>query len=356
MTPKQYLESALAPLPGKDRGTVAKNQIRESIVTLFPERDCFALVRPVSDEKQLQALDSVPASQLRPEFRQVRALSQAEHSSARMPSADDDRATLCSRRCLRPADVLQGLEQLTALMFSKAGPKRLGQDMVSGGVLAALTTAYVDAINGGAVPTIATAWQVCTAGRLVSTSAMAADQVGQLRRTSTDSTTLASKCLQGVAEAECRRAADAAEQAYVAAFSKDVEPDEGALEVEHRRALDAAAAAYEVAHDAGATAYHVTHRGGCPDVLVQRYALAHIGSMPAPHECWDVIPVDHSVQAGAIGEAAVRRAGDERWRAAVAARFQQVKQSRLASAALACEQLINQATTRLTQVGMQPVM
>lgn len=59
------------------------------------------------------------------------------------------------------------------------------------------------------------------------------------------------------------------------------------------------------------------------------------------------------MQAGAIGEAAVRRAGDERWRAAVAACFQQVKQSRLASAALACEQLINQATTRLTQVDMQ---
>ena len=61
--------------------------------------------------------------------------------------------------------------------------------------------------------------------------------------------------MQGVAEAECRRAADAAEQAYVAAFSKSVEPDEGALEVEHRRALDAAAAAYEVAHTAWATAY-----------------------------------------------------------------------------------------------------
>ena len=165
MTPKQYLESALAPLPGKDRGTVAKNQIRESIVTLFPERDCFALVRPVSDEKQLQALDSVPASQLRPEFRQVHctAKSQAGPSPAHMPSAGDDRATVCSSRGLRHAVVTwQGLEQLTALMFSKAGPKRLGQDMVSGGVLAALATAYVDAINGGAVPTIATAWQVCT--------------------------------------------------------------------------------------------------------------------------------------------------------------------------------------------------
>lgn len=54
---------------------------------------------------------------------------------------------------------MQGLEQLTALMFAKAQPKRLGSDVVSGGVLAALATAYVDAINGGAVPTIATAWQ-----------------------------------------------------------------------------------------------------------------------------------------------------------------------------------------------------
>ena len=257
----------------------------------------------------------------------------------------------------------QGLEQLTALMFSKAGPKRLGQDMVSGGVLAALATAYVDAINGGAVPTIATAWQVCTAGGLVHMTAMTADHIRQLRCTSMDSTTLTSICMQGVAEAECRRAADAAEQAYVAAFSKNVEPDEGALEVEHRRALDAAAAAYEVAHNAWATAYHgyviwtdpdaYSRLGGCPEISVQRYALAHIGSVPAPHKCWDAMPVECcGMQAGAIGEAAVRRAGDERWRAAVAARFQQVKQSRLASAALACEQLINQATTRLTQVDM----
>lgn len=51
-------------------------------------------------------------------------------------------------------------------MFDKAGPKRLGQDVVSGGVLAALATAYVDAINGGAVPTIATAWQVPFCGSL----------------------------------------------------------------------------------------------------------------------------------------------------------------------------------------------
>jgi len=49
-----------------------------------------------------------------------------------------------------------------------------------------------------------------------------------------------------VAEAECRRAADAAEEAYAAAFRDDTPADEAALEAEHRRALEIAAAAYEV--------------------------------------------------------------------------------------------------------------
>ena len=167
VTPKQYLESALAPLPGKDRGTAAKNQIRESIVGLFPERECFALVRPVSDEKQLQALDSLPASQLRPEFRQVPAVSARQRTApAHCESPVVHLECLCASASVSSTPmcpVWQGLEALTALMFSKAGPKRLGQDMVSGGVLAALATAYVDAINGGAVPTIATAWQVSSA-------------------------------------------------------------------------------------------------------------------------------------------------------------------------------------------------
>ena len=48
---------------------------------------------------------------------------------------------------------------------------------------------------------------------------------------------------QGVAEAECRRAADAAEAAYVAAF-KDVAADEAALDAEHQRSMAAARDAY----------------------------------------------------------------------------------------------------------------
>lgn len=66
-----------------------------------------------------------------------------------------------------------GLDSLTRTIFERARPKQLGAMTVSGPVLAGLAQAYVDAINSGAVPTIQTAWQ-------------------------------------GVAESECRRAADAA--------------------------------------------------------------------------------------------------------------------------------------------------
>ena len=56
-----------------------------------------------------------------------------------------------------------------------------------------------------------------------------------------------SGCVQGVAEAESRRAADAAEQAYRAAFSRSVSADEAALDAEHVRALAAAQAVFSEA-------------------------------------------------------------------------------------------------------------
>lgn len=42
----------------------------------------------------------------------------------------------------------------------RAQPKRVGNKIISGPLLAALASQYVEAINQGAVPTIATAWQV----------------------------------------------------------------------------------------------------------------------------------------------------------------------------------------------------
>jgi hypothetical protein len=46
-------------------------QIRDSIKSLFPDRDCYTLVRPMHDERALNHLDALDTSQLRPEFSQV---------------------------------------------------------------------------------------------------------------------------------------------------------------------------------------------------------------------------------------------------------------------------------------------
>ncbi|KAG1669136.1 hypothetical protein FOA52_002647 [Chlamydomonas sp. UWO 241] len=122
VTPQDYLETALLPVPGTGPSVVAKNQIRASIKALFPDRDCFTMVRPMNDEQELVNLDSVPPEKLRPEFR-------------------------------------SGVTQLVDLVFSKAQPKKFGNTFMTGPVLAGLVDAYVQALNNGAVPTIATAWQ-----------------------------------------------------------------------------------------------------------------------------------------------------------------------------------------------------
>ena len=82
-SPKEYLEIALQPSTASSPAIQAKNevgahfhpppppavltpplcpvlQIRSSIRTLFPDRDCFQLVRPLNDEKELQILDKIP--------------------------------------------------------------------------------------------------------------------------------------------------------------------------------------------------------------------------------------------------------------------------------------------------------
>lgn len=145
-TPRDYLEAALAPARPRPGGGIghgghhhhqqqhqqqqqhaaalaAKNAVRQSIKALFPDRDCFTLVRPVGDERQLRRLDALPASALRPEFRRA-------------------------------------VGKLARLVLERAGPKTIaGGNVVTGTVLAGLAEAYVAAINAGAVPTIATAWQ-----------------------------------------------------------------------------------------------------------------------------------------------------------------------------------------------------
>ncbi|KAL6991120.1 hypothetical protein U1Q18_009239, partial [Sarracenia purpurea var. burkii] len=121
ITPRDYLELALRPVQGSGRDITSKNEIRESIRALFPDRECFPLVRPLSNEAELQRLDQIPLDKLRPEFR-------------------------------------SGLDALTKFVFERTRPKQVGATVMTGPILARITQSFLDAINNGAVPTITSSW------------------------------------------------------------------------------------------------------------------------------------------------------------------------------------------------------
>ena len=50
---KEYLENALTEQNGISDKIENKNRIRRLLKCFFQERDCYTLVRPVEDEKQL---------------------------------------------------------------------------------------------------------------------------------------------------------------------------------------------------------------------------------------------------------------------------------------------------------------
>ncbi|MED6132973.1 hypothetical protein PIB30_023871 [Stylosanthes scabra] len=122
ITPRDYLELALRPVQGSGKDIAAKNEIRDSIRALFPDRECFTLVRPLNNENDLQRLDQISLDKLRPEFR-------------------------------------AGLDALTKFVFERTRPKQVGATMMTGPVLVGITESYLDALNHGAVPTISSSWQ-----------------------------------------------------------------------------------------------------------------------------------------------------------------------------------------------------
>ncbi|KAL9243637.1 hypothetical protein vseg_017497 [Gypsophila vaccaria] len=122
ITPRDYLELALRPVQGGARDVSAKNEIRESIRALFPDRECFTLVRPLNNESQLQRLEQISLDKLRPEFK-------------------------------------SGLDALTRFVFERTRPKQVGATVMNGPMLAGITQSFLDALNQGAVPTITSSWQ-----------------------------------------------------------------------------------------------------------------------------------------------------------------------------------------------------
>ncbi|XP_047163542.1 guanylate-binding protein 1 isoform X1 [Vigna umbellata] len=122
ITPHDYLEIALRPVQGSGRDITAKNEIRDSVRALFPDRECFTLVRPLNNENDLQRLDQITLQNLRPEFR-------------------------------------SGLDALAKFVFERTRPKQVGATMMTGPLLIGITESYLDALNHGAVPTISSSWQ-----------------------------------------------------------------------------------------------------------------------------------------------------------------------------------------------------
>jgi hypothetical protein len=127
---REYLEDALQPAaPG--RGAEGKNRIRSCLREYFPDRDCFTMVRPCTNESQLQNLDAMPNKQLRPEF---------------VAQAEELRDKIFAAAVARP-------------MHVKGYP-------LTGAMLAMLCESYVTAVNDGRVPDIKDAWTyVCDAQR-----------------------------------------------------------------------------------------------------------------------------------------------------------------------------------------------
>lgn len=60
ITSRDYLENALLEQNGIADSIVQKNRIRKLIKCYFKERDCVTMVRPLTDEAELQDLQNIP--------------------------------------------------------------------------------------------------------------------------------------------------------------------------------------------------------------------------------------------------------------------------------------------------------
>lgn len=121
ITSRNYLEAALMNQKGHSDQIEQKNRIRRLIKQVFQDRDCFTMVRPVEDEKQLQSLQAMDDKELRPEFAKQIGI-------------------------------------LRNKIFKKVKPKTLNGKQLTGEMILELALAYTNAINSGSVPNIQSAW------------------------------------------------------------------------------------------------------------------------------------------------------------------------------------------------------
>ena len=121
LTSKEYLEKALESQKGFSDSVEQKNRIRRLLKSFFKERDCSTMIRPLTNEEDLQNLAQLDMDELRPDF-------------------------------------VEQVLQLRRKVVNRVKAKTLNGKKLSGSMLATLAEAYVTAINNGAVPNIETAW------------------------------------------------------------------------------------------------------------------------------------------------------------------------------------------------------
>ena len=122
ITEKEYLEKALENVNGDDEIINEKNRVRKLIRTYFPERDCFTMVRPVENEKDLQNLEYLSDQELRAVF-------------------------------LEQAQIFRDK------IMNITTPKTFHKKLLSGAMLLELIENILDTINSGSIPIIENSWK-----------------------------------------------------------------------------------------------------------------------------------------------------------------------------------------------------
>lgn len=122
ITSKEYLEKSLEmQTKNLSDASEQKNKIRSLLKDFFRDRNCITLVRPLTEESNLQNLDKMDLSQLRPEFSEQ-------------------------------------VNNLRKLVLKQIKPKTLNGKYLNGEMFCNLIKSYIEAINQGAVPVIENAW------------------------------------------------------------------------------------------------------------------------------------------------------------------------------------------------------
>jgi hypothetical protein len=68
ITPQDYLEKALECQKGFSDSVEQKNRIRRMLKSFFRDRDCTVMIRPLTNEANLQNLPDMDLEELRGDF------------------------------------------------------------------------------------------------------------------------------------------------------------------------------------------------------------------------------------------------------------------------------------------------